>query len=83
VTTARIAFNLEAVAVSHFHSLNDWGFESMWLYSSAPEDPEDDTVTNKHGADALYSEGNSFIHTIRNEDKESEQDAAHWMIQIV
>jgi len=25
----------------------------MWLFSGEPEDPEDDTVMKKHGAEAL------------------------------
>jgi len=36
----------------------------MWLFSGAPEDPEDDTVMEKHGAEALYSAVKSLMHAI-------------------
>jgi hypothetical protein len=54
----------------------------MWLFSGAPENPEDERVMEKHGADALYSAQKSLIHAIRTEDKEAQQDAAHWMFEI-
>jgi len=54
----------------------------MWLFSGAPENPEDETVMEKHGADVLYSAVKSLMHAIRNEDQEAQQDAAHQMIQI-
>jgi len=54
----------------------------MWLFSGAPEDPEDDTVMEMHSADALYSAVKSLMHAIRTEDEEAKQDAAHRMIQI-
>ena len=54
----------------------------MWLFWGAPKDPEDDTVMEKHGADALYSAVTSWIHVIQTEDHDAEQDAAHLMIQI-
>jgi hypothetical protein len=40
----------------------------MWLFSGAPEDPEDDTSMEKHGAQALYSAVKSLMHPIRTED---------------
>jgi len=43
----------------------------MWLFSGTPEDPEDETVMEKHGADALYSAVKSLIHAIRTEDEEA------------
>jgi hypothetical protein len=54
----------------------------MWLFSGAPEDPEDETVMEMHGADALYSAVKSLMHAIRTEDQDAQQDAAHRMIQI-
>jgi hypothetical protein len=36
----------------------------MWLFSGAPEDPEDETLMEKHGPDALYSAVKSLMHTI-------------------
>jgi hypothetical protein len=43
----------------------------MWLFLCAPEDPEDETVIEMHGADALYSAVKSFMHAIRTEDEET------------
>jgi len=65
-----------------FHSLHDWCYQAMWLFSDAPEDPEHETVMEKHGADALYSAVRSLMDTICTEDEEAQQDAAHHMIQI-
>ena len=49
---ARIGFKLQVTATPGFHSLYDWCFQMMWLFSGAPEDPEDETVTEKHSAEA-------------------------------
>jgi len=54
----------------------------MWLFSGAPDNPEDETVKEKHGADALYTAVKSLMHAIRTEDEEAQQDAAHRVIQI-
>jgi hypothetical protein len=54
----------------------------MWLNSGAPEDPQDETVMEKHCTNALYSAVKSLMHAIRTEDQDAQQDAAHWMIQI-
>jgi len=49
----------------------------MWLFSGVPEDPEDDTVMEKHGAEALYSAVKSVMHAIRTKDEKAQQDMAH------
>ena len=54
----------------------------MWLFSGAPEDPEDDTVMGKHSADVLYPAVKSLMHAIQTEDEDAQQNAAHQMIQI-
>ena len=36
----------------------------MWLFSGVPDDLEDDTVMEQHGADALYSPVKSLMHAI-------------------
>jgi hypothetical protein len=54
----------------------------MWLFSGAPEHPEDETLMENHGAEALYSAVQSLIHAIRTEDQDAQQDAAHPMIRI-
>jgi len=79
---ARIGFKLQVTATPGFHSLYDWCYQTMWLFSGAPEAWEYDTVTEKHGAEALYSTVKSLMHAIRTEDEEAEQDVAHPMIQI-
>jgi len=79
---AEIGFKLQVTATLGFHSLNDWCFQTMWLFSGAPEYPEDDTVMEKHGAEALYSAVKSLMHAIQTKDEEAQQDVAHGMIQI-
>jgi hypothetical protein len=81
VTTARIGFKLQVTATPGFHSLYDW-YQTMWLFSRVPEDPEDETVMTMHGADALDSAVMSLLHAIWTEDQDAQQDAAHRMIQI-
>jgi len=79
---AKIGFKLHVTATLGFHSLYDWCFQTMWQFSGAPDDPEDDTVMEKHGAEALYLAVKSLMHAIRTGNKEAQQDAAHRMIQI-
>jgi hypothetical protein len=78
----KIEFQLQVIATPGFHSLYDWCFQTMWLFSGAPEYPEDVTVMGKHGAKALYSAVKSLMHAIRIKDEEAQQDAVHWKIQI-
>jgi len=79
---AQIGFKLQVTAILGFHSLCDWCYQTMSLFLGVPDDPADDTVMEKHGADALYSAVKSLMDAIRTEDEEAEQDAAYQMIQI-
>ena len=79
---AKIGFKLQVTATPRFHSLYDWCYLTMWLFSGAPDDPEDKTVKEKHDADALNSAVHSLMHAIRTEDKEAQQDVVRRMIQI-
>jgi hypothetical protein len=79
---AKIGFKRQVTATPGFHSLYDWRYQPMWLLSGAPEDPEDETVMEMHGADALYSAVKSLMHAFRTEDQDAQQDAAHRMSQI-
>jgi len=81
-TNAQIGFKLQVAAMPGFHSLFDWCYQMMWLFSGAPDDPEDDAVMEKHSTNALYSAVNSLMHVIGTGDEDAEQDAAHRMIQI-
>ena len=79
---ARIGFKLQVTATPGFHSLYGWCFQTMWLFSGAPEDPENETVMEMHRVDVLYCAVKSLMHAIRTEHEEAQQDAAHRMIQI-
>ena len=79
---ASIGFKLEVTTTLEFPSLYDWCFQMMRLFSVAPEDPENETLMEKHGAEALYSAVKSLILAIWTEDQNAQQDAAHQMIQI-
>ena len=61
---ARIGFNRQVTATPEFHSLYDWCFQTMWLCSGAPEDPDDETLMEKHGTEALHSAVKSSMHAI-------------------
>jgi len=47
------------------------------MFSGAPDDPENDTVMEKHYANALYSAVKCLTHAIRTEDEEAQPDVAH------
>jgi len=79
---AKIGFELQVTGTPGFHSLYDWCYQVMWLFSGVPDDPEDETVKEPHGADALYSAVKSLMHAIPTEGEEAQQDAAYRMIQI-
>jgi len=80
---AKIGFKLQETATPGFHSLHDWCYETIWQFSGAPDDPEDDTVMEMHGAEALCSAVKSLRHAIRTKNEEAQLDAAQQMIQIV
>jgi len=79
---AKMGFKLQVTATLRFHCLYDWWHWTLWLLSGVPEDPEDDTVMEQHGADARNSAVMSLMHGIGTEDQEAQHDAAHRMIQI-
>jgi len=81
-TNARIGFKLQVTSTPGFHSLYDWCYPAMWLFSGAPEDPEDEIVMEMHGGNALDSAVKSLMHDIWTEDQDAQPDAAHRMIQI-
>jgi len=54
----------------------------MWQFSGVPEDPENDTMMEKLGAEALYSTVKSVMHAIQREDEDTQQDAVHRLRQI-
>jgi hypothetical protein len=60
----KIAFKLQVTAAPGFHSLYDCCFQTMWPFSVAPDNPEDDTVMENHGAEPLYSAVKSLMHAI-------------------
>ena len=78
----RIVFTLQVTTTMGFHSFHDWCFQMMWWFACAPEDPDDDTVMEKHRTEALYSAGKSLMHPIRTKDEEAQQHAPNLMIQI-
>jgi hypothetical protein len=78
----RTALKLQVTVTPGFHSLYDWCFQTMWLFSGAPEDPEDESLMEMHGAEALHSAVKSLMHAMQTEDQDAQQDVAHWMIEI-
>jgi hypothetical protein len=74
---ARIGFKHQVRAMSGLHSLYDWCYHSIWLYSGARQHSKNDTVMEKHGADALYFTVKSLMHDIWTGDEKAQQDAVH------
>ena len=81
-TNARIRFKLQVTATLGFHSLYVWFYQTLRLFSGATEDPEDETVMEMHGANAMYPTVKSSMHAIWTEDHDAQQDSAHRIIQI-
>jgi hypothetical protein len=69
VMTAKFEFTLPVTAIRGFDSLYGCCYQTMWLFSSAPDNPEDDMVIENHGADALYSAVKSLMHAIQTKNK--------------
>ena len=69
---ARIGFKHQVTSTPGFHSLHDWCVQMMWLCSGAPEDPQDSTVMQKHGAETLYTAVKSLMHVIRTKDEDAQ-----------
>jgi hypothetical protein len=63
-----------------FDLLHDWCFQTMWLSSGVPQHPEDETVMEMQGAEALYPSVESVMYAIQTEDHDARHGAAHWMI---
>jgi SNF2 family DNA or RNA helicase len=79
---AKIGFILQVTATPGFHSLYYWCYQTMWLCSGVSEDPEDETVMDQHGADALYSAVKCLMHAVWTGDEKPQPDVAHRMILI-
>jgi hypothetical protein len=81
-TNVRIRFKLQFNASPGFHSLYDWCYHTMLLFSGVTEDLEDETVMTMHGGNALYSVMKSSMSAIWSEDQDAQQDATHRIIKI-
>jgi len=55
VMNAKIGFKLQGTATSGFHSLCGWYYQTMWLFSGAPDNPRNDTVMEYHGIEVFNS----------------------------
>jgi len=54
----------------------------MWLISSVPGDPADYTAMEKHATEVQHFAEITTMQAIQTEDRKSQMDAAHQMIQI-
>jgi len=68
----RISFKLQVTATLGFHWLYDWCYQRTGQFSGTPEDLEDDTVEEEHGAEALYVAVKISMHVIREEDNDAQ-----------
>jgi hypothetical protein len=82
VITIRIGFKLQATTIPGFHSLYDCCFQTMWVFSGALDDLEDETWMEQHSAEALKSMVKSLMHAFRTEAQHAKQDATYQTIQI-
>jgi hypothetical protein len=79
---AIIGLKLQVTDRLEFPSLYDWCFQMRWLFSGVSEDPEDETVMEKHGTKILDSGVKCWTHAIWTEGQDAQLDAANWTIQI-
>jgi hypothetical protein len=73
----KIECKLQVTPTPEFHLLYDWCYQTMCLFSGVPDDPEDDTEMEKHGAEAFYSAVKSVMHAIRTEATQAQDEMAH------
>jgi len=78
----KIGFKHQVTATQGLHLLYDCCYQMMWLFSGTPDNPEDNTVMEKHGAEALHSAVKSLMDAIWTENEEAQHYAAHQLIQI-
>ena len=76
-------FKFHVTAAPGCYSLYEWCYQMMWPFSGAPDDPEDVTVREQRGADALDSAVRNLMHDIGTEDKEAQQDEPHLVLEMV
>jgi len=76
----RIGFKLQVAAMLGFHSLYHWCFYMMWLFSGAPEDPEDNSVMDKNHRDASCPSVKSTMDAVQTHDEATPQGAPWRMI---
>jgi len=79
---AIIGFTLHVTAKPAFNSLFDCCYQTMWLFSSVPEDSENDSLMETHGAEALYSTVNSVLQAIWAKDTDALQDGVLLIPQV-
>jgi hypothetical protein len=80
--SVRIGFRLQVIATPVFHSLYDWYFPMMWLFPGACEDPENDTGMETHDTELVHSAMKCPVQSVRTDNQDAQQDAAHRMIPI-
>ena len=78
----KIGFKPHVTAAPGFHTLYDWCYQTMWVFSGVPGNTEDEIGMEMDGADAMYCTVKSIMHPIRTEDEQANQDPVHRMIQI-
>ena len=78
----RIAFKIQVTAMPGFHSLYDWCYQAMWLFSGEPEDREDHTMMEQLGAEVRNSTMMSLMHAIRTDNKYVLKNSVHRKRQI-
>jgi len=79
---AWVGFNLQVAATMGFHLLFDCCYLTMWMFSGASGNSEDDPVMKNLCTDILYSMMKSLMHAIQTEYNNAQQDPAHRTIQI-
>jgi len=77
-----IGFKSTVKATLGFHSIYHWCYQTIRVFSGAPENPADDIVMEKYCAEAVYSYVNRLMHVIWIPDEVAQQDAMHRMMQI-
>ncbi|KAF8537453.1 hypothetical protein BDD12DRAFT_806924 [Trichophaea hybrida] len=79
---AKIGVKLQVTVTPAYNMLNDRGNQTIWWLSGAPIRPEDNTLMELHGADALHMAVRSLTQGIRSDDDEAQKAAAEQIIRI-
>jgi hypothetical protein len=73
---------LQVTATPAYQTLNDWFNQMIWQFSGALNCPEDNTVTELHGAESLQVAVWGLTEGIMSDNNEAQKSASKQIMMI-